>query len=271
MSAPGVPAQPTEPTEPAQPTETAQPAGPVRQSLVLVLPTTAEYDSRTYRIASSAAARGHDVTVLARLAPGLATDERHPAGYRIRRVPVSAVSGLPLPASMIRRLERRQARRRRERVASTGLAAAQTDPPGESPAPAADAGRGTGGIVRRTVGAVWRIAAIALTVRSQTRASRAVDPAADLYHGMAYMGVPIALDLGRRHQAPVVYDARDIYLEARNLARLPWPARRSFGWAERRWARRAARVMTVNRAIRGRDAGTLRGRAARGDELLVSA
>ena len=35
------------------------------------------------------------------------------------------------------------------------------------------------------------------------------------------MGIPVALDLGRRDLAPVVYDARDIYLDARNLARLP--------------------------------------------------
>jgi glycosyltransferase involved in cell wall biosynthesis len=64
---------------------------------------------------------------------------------------------------------------------------------------------------------------------------------------MAYMGIPIGLDLGRRDGAPVVYDARDIYVQARNIARLPAPARRLFGAAERRWARRANRVMTVNR------------------------
>jgi glycosyltransferase involved in cell wall biosynthesis len=65
---------------------------------------------------------------------------------------------------------------------------------------------------------------------------------------MAYMGVPIGLDLGRRDGAPVVYDARDIYTQARNIARLPGPARRLFALIERRWARRASRVMTVNLA-----------------------
>jgi glycosyltransferase involved in cell wall biosynthesis len=43
-----------------------------------------------------------------------------------------------------------------------------------------------------------------------------------------------------------VYDARDVYVDAHNLARLPSPVRRLFGIIERRWARRAARVVTVN-------------------------
>jgi glycosyltransferase involved in cell wall biosynthesis len=95
---------------------------------------------------------------------------------------------------------------------------------------------------------VRRLAAIALTVRSQRLASRPVAPPADLVHAMAYMGIPVGLDLGRRDRAPVVYDARDIYVEARNIARLPGPARRLFGRVERRWARQAGRVMTVNQA-----------------------
>jgi glycosyltransferase involved in cell wall biosynthesis len=65
---------------------------------------------------------------------------------------------------------------------------------------------------------------------------------------MAYMGIPVALDLGRRHGGRVVYDARDIYLEARNLARMRGPARWVLARAERGWAHRADRVITVNRA-----------------------
>jgi glycosyltransferase involved in cell wall biosynthesis len=62
------------------------------------------------------------------------------------------------------------------------------------------------------------------------------------------MGIPIALDLGRRHRARVVYDARDIYLEARNMARMSRPIRWLLGRAERRWAHQADRVITVNDA-----------------------
>jgi glycosyltransferase involved in cell wall biosynthesis len=64
---------------------------------------------------------------------------------------------------------------------------------------------------------------------------------------MAYMGIPIALELGRRHRGRVVYDARDIYLDAANLARLRGPARWLIAASERRWARRSDRVITVNR------------------------
>ena len=99
----------------------------------------------------------------------------------------------------------------------------------------------------RLGGVLRRITAMALVVRSQSQASRAIDEGADLYHGMAYMGVPVALGLARRHAgARVVYDARDIYVDAGNLARLPGPVRRVVGAAERRWARRVDRVVTVN-------------------------
>jgi glycosyltransferase involved in cell wall biosynthesis len=46
----------------------------------------------------------------------------------------------------------------------------------------------------------------------------------------------------------VVYDARDIHLEARNLARMGRPARWLLGRTERRWAEAATRVISVNDA-----------------------
>lgn len=225
----------------------SEPPAPTRQRLVVVLPTTAEYDSRTYRIASAVAARGHEVTVLARLAPGLAADERHPAGYRIRRVHVSATAGLPLPRALVRRLEQRRSRRRASvNGTPVATASAAADPTAET-LPAVVGGPRPLRLVRRSIAGAWRMAAIALTVRAQSRASRSVDPGADVYHGMAYMGVPVALSLAGRHEgARVVYDARDIYVDANNLARLPRPVRTVLGRLERGWARRADRVVTVN-------------------------
>jgi glycosyltransferase involved in cell wall biosynthesis len=210
-------------------------SGPEPQRLTIVLPSTGEHDSRTYRIATGLAERGHAVTVLARAGPGLADEARTADGYRVVRVPVSAVRGLPLPHRLVRAIERR-------RAAARGGPSVVGDPDDRPDR------LDPGGRLRRGWSAGLRLVRIWLTVRSQTRAARAVDPGADLYHGMAYMGIPVALDLGRRRQAPVVYDARDIYLEARNLARLPRPARWLFGRAERRWARRASRVATVNGA-----------------------
>ncbi len=217
----------------------------VRQRLCLVLPTTAEFDSRTYRIASAFAARGHEVTVLARLRPGLPVEEAGPGGYRIVRVPVSAVDGLPLPGWTRRTIAGVRLRQKaRGTVASPAKAAGEVASDWSGRAANRSA---AGGRLRRLASATVRVAAIVLTVRSQVRATRDVAPAADLFHGMAYMGIPVALDVGRRLGAAVVYDARDIYADANNLARLPRIARRVLGWVERRWARRADRVVTVNR------------------------
>ncbi len=207
-------------------------AGPaVTQRATIVLPTSGAFDSRAWRIAGGLARRGHVVTVLARSEAGLPEREDAAAGYRVVRVPVSALDGMPT-------LVRRWVPRRR-RAASEGAAAEIAR---DAAPPRAV------GVVRRAIASVRRLLAIALTVRGQQVASRRVAPPADLVHAMAYMGIPVGLDLGRRTGAPVVYDARDIYVEARNIARLPAPARRLFAAVERRWARAASRVMTVNRA-----------------------
>ena len=225
-------------------------AAPSPQRAVLVLPTTAEFDSRTYRIASALAARGHTVTVLARLGPGLPAEERHPAGYTIRRVPVTSIDGLPFPGAVraVRDLLRRvDARRRRGKGRPATATATASAGPGGIDDAGESAATPRSGVLRRFGASVIRRLAIQLTVRAQGRASQAVGTPADLFHGMAYMGIPIALGLGRRQRAPVVYDARDIYLDAGNLARLSGPMRWLVGRAERGWARRASRVITVNR------------------------
>jgi glycosyltransferase involved in cell wall biosynthesis len=199
------------------------------QRAVLVLPSTGVFDSRAWRIAGSLAGRGHRVTVVARSGPDLPDDDETPAGYRVLRVPVSAVEGLPNPLRWIAH------RLRGER------GAAPADPG------SADSGRGVGR-PRRAASAAWRLIAIGLTIRAQQRETRRIAPPADLVHAMAYMGIHVGLDLGARDGARVVYDARDIYVEARNIARLPMPLRRLFGRFERRWARQADRVITVNDA-----------------------
>lgn len=250
---------------------TAHPSGGepavVPQRLVLVLPSSGEFDSRSYRIARSALARGHTVTILARWHAGLPPVEDHPAGFRIIRVPASSIDGLPLPglrARLGRWLRARRAARGEPGVGDSSQAmAAETSvmvpsAAGRGPsattrsalAVASSAGVSTrrASPPRRALAALVRRLAIPLTIRSHRRSAEAAAPAADLYHGMAYMGIPVALGLGRRHRATVVYDARDIYLEARNLARMRGPARWLLAAAERRWARSAARVITVNDA-----------------------
>ncbi len=252
-------------------------AAPKPQRLTLVLPSTGEFDSRTYRIASAAAARGHTVTVVARWKPGLLDVEDHPAGYRILRVPFSAIDGLPLPGlvragrAAVRRLHalrtrtpyrppadpmaamRAAAAKQRAAAASGAAPAPATAPSGADAGTggfdggAATAGEKQASLPRRAASSLVRRLSIPLTIRSQGRFAARVAPTSDLYHGMAYMGVPIALRLAKRDRARAVYDARDIYMDAANLARMRGPMRWLIARAERTWARTADRVVTVNR------------------------
>jgi glycosyltransferase involved in cell wall biosynthesis len=231
----------------------APPPGVEPQHLVLVLPSTGEFDSRTYRIATTCLARGHRVTVLARWKPGLPRDASDPTGYRIVRVEASTIDGLPFPGLVrwTRDLVRRSRRRPLEgppatpaRTATRSETSHEVGPAGTGAAATSAAAWAPQGLLSRGLAKL----AIPLTMRSHRRRARGLDPGGDLYHGMAYMGIPVALDLARRHRAAVVYDARDIYLEARNLARMRGPVRWWLARAERGWARAAGRVVTVNRA-----------------------
>jgi glycosyltransferase involved in cell wall biosynthesis len=177
------------------------PAPPiVPQRAVLVLSTPEGHDSRSLRIASTLASRGHEVTILARRGPDAAASEDPPDGYRIVRV------GAPPPARAARPL------------------------------------RG----IRRVPGELERLAGIGRAMRRQSREAVAVDPGADVYHGMAIQGIPIALSLRGRSGGRVLYDARDLYPESGNLARMAAPVRRLAGLAERHWARRSDGIITVN-------------------------
>lgn len=246
---------------------TPEPDAPiVPQRAVFVLPSNGAFDSRMYRIATTLLGRGHSVVVLARLAPGLPAEELHPAGYRIIRVPVRAIDGLPFQG-LIRLIRGSYAGRRRRRSRAAGRAPiadtqasspasasafgpASSALPGPAPAAGVQAAAATAAlrdtIPGRVVRAIIRRLTVPLTIRAQTRAMRGLEVEADLYHGMAYMGIPVALALAKRAGAPVVYDARDIYLEARSFARMRGISRWLFAAAERRWAARCARVITVN-------------------------
>ncbi len=257
-------APPPEGSAPAPLGRAPEGPAPVPQRAVLVLPSTGEFDSRTYRIATTLVARGHEVTVLARRSAGTLAEEVHPAGYRIIRVAPTAIDGVPFPGiqrvirsvvGWARRLVGKAPSTRRAAAgASTGAEVTGAEATGDDPTapPSAPAVAGVpvrrASLPRRMVSGAIRRAAIPLTIRSHVRLARTAAPAADLYHGMAYMGIPVALDLGRRHNAKVVYDARDIYLEARNLARMRGPARWLLARAERGWAHRSDRVITVNQA-----------------------
>jgi len=222
----------------------------VPQHLVLVLPSTGEFDSRTYRIATTCIARGHIVTVMARHKGGLPWREDDPAGFTLIRVLATAEDGMPLRPLVgavrvaVRRLES-IIRRRPYRPPGAPREDAAEGPPAPGSAP---------GTVRRPplytrawMG-LYRRLAIPLQIRSHRRNAARATPRGDLVHGMAFMGIPVALSIGKRDGVPVVYDARDIHLEARNLARMGRPTRWLLGRTERRWAEAATRVISVNDA-----------------------
>jgi glycosyltransferase involved in cell wall biosynthesis len=245
----------------------------VRQHAVIVLPSTGEFDSRTYRIARTLLERGHRVTVLARWKPGLLRHETHELGYPIIRVEATAEDGLPLraltlpllrllrlaatpvlgrPARGTGRESVRSGEPEAERGESSLMAAEEGSEEETEPGWAHPAARQPGrlrGYLRR--------ARIFLMIRSHRRRGVAAAPPADIYHGMAYMGISVALAIGRQHRAPVVYDSRDIYMAAANLARLRGPIKAILARMERGWARAADRVITVNRPYAEELAGRL--------------
>ena len=237
----------------------------VPQHLVLVLPSTGEFDSRTYRIATTCIARGHTVTVVARHRAGLPWREDNPAGFTLIRVLATAEDGMPLRPLVragrvaVRRLESMVSRRPYQPPGTPRDGAAGAPPaPGtlSSGAPTAIKGitdspaetaRRVPVHVRAWMG-LYRRLAIPLQIRSHRRNASRAAPKGDLVHGMAFMGIPVALTVGKRDGIPVVYDARDIHLEARNLARMGRPARWLLGRTERGWAEASTRVISVNDA-----------------------
>ena len=99
---------------------------------------------------------------------------------------------------------------------------------------------------RTPVAEARRIVAVARRAGHHARAAIAVDVGADIYHAMGFLALPVASRLAGAGRAPFIYDARDLYVESNNIARLPAPARWLFTLRERSWARRAAAVITVN-------------------------
>jgi glycosyltransferase involved in cell wall biosynthesis len=216
---------------------------PQPQRLTIVTPSTAQFDSGTYRIASSAAARGHQVTVVARWAPGLATEEHHPAGYRVIRIAADLREGLPLPAALRERVRRRATGGRLPGAAT----AADWPPDGVADATAAP-GAGFVRRVRRTASRARRGAGRVLEIRAGTFEAIRIVPPADLVIAYHYLGIGTGLALGRRDRIPVIYEAGDIYPASTAVLALPWPARAVIRRYERSAAQRAEGVVTANDA-----------------------
>ena len=196
--------------------------------------------------------RPHGARHCARRAPSCGLPD--PAGGRDRRRRAAAPRGDPTTS----REATARAGRSRRRHSGRGGAANRSEPGDRrrrrdrSPRPAGGStSRGLGGVARRSrrvVGGIRRIAAMALDVRSQSRASRAVDAGADLVprHGVhGDPGRPRARRAATRAHASCTTPATSTSTRATSPA-CPAQSGAVVGGAERRWARRADRVVTVN-------------------------
>lgn len=230
---------------------------------------TAEFDSRSHRMARSAVEAGSSVTIYARWEPGLAFEEER-SGYRIVRVPFELRMAIPgLRATGRKRLARMIA----ARTAAPGPTPVASDVSTREAGPSRPRGetrlaRARGFAARSRNGEVplspvvnavldltlaprrWYQRLIIFPLRPMAWAAALEDAAepADIWHGMWAGSLPALGRLRRRHGGRSVYDSRDIYLHARLFDRMAAPWRRLYRWIERRWARSADSVITVNDA-----------------------
>ena len=200
------------------------------------------------------AGRGHDVTILARAGDGLPDEERAPratGSFAFRVRPATACPGPLRPRRGGRRVRPRQR-------ASTAV-----DRRGTAAEPA-DRGRPA-----RASAAVRRLAAIALTVRSQL-AGRPSRPRPTSSTRWPTWGSRSGLASAARPRAGRLRRPRHLRRrrEPRPVAAGP---RGGCSAAERGWARRASRVVTVNEPYAHVMAARLaRAAAARRAELLLA-
>lgn len=172
-------------------------------------------DSRSWKLATSLAATGHRVTVVARAADGLPERETR-EGFDVIRI----AQPRPLPW-----------------LPSPGL------PPGGG----VRAGRDVRARIRDTAGRAAQALRYLLLARAWAARIAEVVPHADIWQSEGLITLPVALRLRDRGGGRVVYDSRDVHVESARFARLPGPWRRLLARGERRWARSADAVVTVSR------------------------
>jgi glycosyltransferase involved in cell wall biosynthesis len=240
------------------------PTAPAR--LAILSYSSAEFDARTQRIARSALEAGWQVTVYARSEPGL-PELAEADGYRIVRVPTDINLAIP---GLRWRGRRRLAARRMAQGAGPSTAAEQPTTP---PPPKGLVGRlpkalrGTmlspflrslkTGTYRLLARRHWMVVFPLRPIAWAVALEDAVEPA-DLWHGMWAGSLPALGRLRRRHGGRTIYDSRDIYLHSREFDKMDPVRRTLLQRIERRWARAADAVITVNDAYADILARTLR-------------
>ena len=199
--------------------------GDDRQRVVLLLNNPFVTDSRSWKVARSAAASGWSVTVVARREKGLPDREERDGFTVIRLDQPRPLAWLPSP----RLPEADQGAAARERSLATASVASRLR-------------AGIATLVGRPVQAARYLR---LAGQWADRIAAAV-PGAAIWQAEGMITLPVALALRRRLGGRVVYDARDLQVESSRFARLPGPWRRLLARQERDWARSADATTTAN-------------------------
>ena len=209
-----------------------------RPRIAFLTYSTGLFDSRTHRMARSAAEAGYGVVIYARWEPGLRFRE-DVDGFAVVRAPADWRFAFPLTRGAA---ERRYLARRS----------------GGSPARGGPPRRGRLSSLLRRLARAPGISMVAEPIRQLVMfairpygwavALEAVVEPAEVWHGMWAGSLPALARFLARHGGRTIYDSRDIYLHARSFDRSPPLVRAAFRWLERRWARRVDAVITVNDA-----------------------
>jgi glycosyltransferase involved in cell wall biosynthesis len=226
---------------------------------------TAEYDSRSHRIARSAVQAGHEVTIYARWKRGLSRDETID-GYRIvrRAAPLRLlIPGIGHMGGSGKRSPRAQASSKAASGPGSGARAAN----GAGTKPGVRRGRRSwrDGRLAPVLSPVARVARpIRRTVRRSSRRALAwvqpfplkpmawarsldgVAEPADIWHGMWATSLPALERLRSQHGGRTIYDCRDILLRSRAYERMPRRVHAVLARYERKLARATDQVITVN-------------------------
>lgn len=199
-----------------------------------------EFDGRTLRMARSAIAAGHDVTVYARWQAGLPLVEERD-GYRLIRAPWDwrmAIPGL----------------RGRARRSARAAAAAPAQPRSRDLRSRLRRGPTTMAWIalRLMPGRIqrWIRVVILFPLRPLGWATALEDVAepADIWHGMWAGSLPALERLSARHGGRTIYDSRDVYMHSRDFSRTGGPLKRWIARLERDWAHGVDHVITVSDA-----------------------
>ena len=203
-----------------------------------------EFDGRTLRMARSAIAAGHEVTVYARWQAGLPLVEERD-GYRLIRAPWDwrmAIPGL------------RGRARQRARAAAARMPRGLPQPRSRDlrsrlrRGPTTMAWIGLRLMPARVQRWIRVVILFPLRPLGWARALEDIAQPADIWHGMWAGSLPALERLSARHGGRTIYDSRDVYMHSRDFSRTGGPLKRWISRLERDWAHGVDHVMTVSDA-----------------------